>query len=208
MAFEMNLEEINHILLETYMGYGLYCKNIDDALWIALINGLFPIDAFEDVRAHIEDILEENIQQDSRSLATMDLWVMLSEVKTLEEFYELIRSYKDEFKDGTRKFGQCLEEVIEEEYGYYDKAAWFLRDIGCLHCEAQFSKIRAGKAVVTREWLLRFCIALQPRKQCQTSAANHNGQHEHEDRAERYAATALVLTIPLHGRASLSCVFS
>ena len=75
MAFEMNLEEINHILLETYMGYGLYCKNIDDALWIALINGLFPIDAFEDVRAHIEDILEENIQQDSRSLATMDLWV-------------------------------------------------------------------------------------------------------------------------------------
>ena len=135
MAFEMNLEEINHILLETYMGYGLYCKNIDDALWIALINGLFPIDAFEDVRAHIEDILEENIQQDSRSLATMDLWVMLSEVKTLEEFYELIRSYKDEFKDGTRKFGQCLEEVIEEEYGYYDKAAWFLRDIGCLHCE-------------------------------------------------------------------------
>lgn len=36
------------------------------------------------------------------------------------------------------------------------------RDIGCLHCEAQFSKIRAGKAVVTREWLLRFCIALQP----------------------------------------------
>ena len=118
MAFEMNLEEINHILLETYMGYGLYCKNIDDALWIALINGLFPIDAFEDVRAHIEDILEENIQQDSRSLATMDLWVMLSEVKTLEEFYELIRSYKDEFKDGTRKFGQCLEEVIEEEYGY------------------------------------------------------------------------------------------
>ena len=54
MAFEMNLEEINHILLETYMGYGLYCKNIDDALWIALINGLFPIDAFEEVRAHIE----------------------------------------------------------------------------------------------------------------------------------------------------------
>ena len=154
MAFEMNLEEINHILLETYMGYGLYCKNIDDALWIALINGLFPIDAFEDVRAHIEDILEVNIQQESRSLATMDLWVMLSEVKTLEEFYELIRSYKDEFKDGTRKFGQCLEEVIEEEYGYYDKAAWFLRDIGCLHWEAQFSKIRAGKAVVTREWLL------------------------------------------------------
>ena len=162
MAFQMNLEEINHILLENYMGYGLYCKNIDDALWIALINGLFSIDSFEAVREKIEDILEENVQQDSRSLATMDLWVMLSEAGTLEEFYELIRIYKDEFRDGARKFGQCLEEVIEEEYGYYDKAAWFLRDIGCLHCEAQFSKIRAGKAVVTREWLLRFCIALQP----------------------------------------------
>ena len=144
------------------MGYGLYCKNIDDALWIALINGLFSIDSFEAVREKIEDILEENVQQDSRSLATMDLWVMLSEAGTLEEFYELIRIYKDEFRDGARKFGQCLEEVIEEEYGYYDKAAWFLRDIGCLHCEAQFSKIRAAKAVVTREWLLRFCIALQP----------------------------------------------
>lgn len=65
------------------------------------------------------------MQQDSRSLATMDLWVMLSEAGTLEEFYELIRIYKDEFRDGARKFGQCLEEVIEEEYGYYDKAAWF-----------------------------------------------------------------------------------
>ena len=162
MAFEMGLEEINHILLETYMGYGLYCKNIDDALWIALINGLFPIDSFENVREKIEELLEENTQQSSRSLATLDLWVMLSEAKTLEEFYDLIRMYRDEFRDGTRKFGQCLEEVIEEEYGYYDKAAWFLRDIGCLHCEAQFSKIRAGKAVVTREWLLRFCIALQP----------------------------------------------
>ena len=79
MAFQMNLEEINHILLENYMGYGLYCKNIDDALWIALINGLFSIDSFEAVREKIEDILEENVQQDSRSLATMDLWVMLSE---------------------------------------------------------------------------------------------------------------------------------
>ena len=162
MAFSMNLEEINHILLENYMGYGLYCKNIEDALWIALINGLFPIDAFEDVKEQIECILEENDESEVRSLATMDLWVMLSEAGTLEEFYQLIRSYKEEFRDGARKFGQCLEEVIEEEYGYYDKAAWFLRDIGCLHCEAQFSKLKAGKAVVTREWLLRFCIALQP----------------------------------------------
>ena len=27
MAFSMGLEEINYVLLETYMGYGLYCKN-------------------------------------------------------------------------------------------------------------------------------------------------------------------------------------
>ena len=162
MAFSMNLEEINYILLETYMGYGLYCKNIEDALWIALVNGLFSIEEMEDVKKQIENILEEPQEPDSRSLATMDLWVMLSETKTLEEFYGLVRSYKEEFRDGAKRFGQCLEEVIEEEYGYYEKAAWFLRDIGCLHCEAQFSKIKAGKAVVTREWLLRFCIALQP----------------------------------------------
>lgn len=162
MAFHMNLEEINYILLETYMGYGLYCKNIEDALWIALVNGLFSIEEMETVKKRIEQILEEPMEQDSRSLATMDLWVMLSEAKTLEEFYQLVRSYKEEFRDGAKRFGQCLEEVIEEEYGYYEKAAWFLRDIGCLHCEAQFSKIKAGKAVVTREWLLRFCIALQP----------------------------------------------
>ena len=162
LAFHMNLEEINYILLETYMGYGLYCKNIEDALWIALINGLFSIEDMEAVKAQIEDILEEPQESENRSLATMDLWVMLSEVRTLEEFYQLVRNYKDEFRDGAKRFGQCLEEVIEEEYGYYEKAAWFLRDIGCLHCEAQFSKIKAGKAVVTREWLLRFCIALQP----------------------------------------------
>ncbi|MBQ9157305.1 MAG: hypothetical protein IJ137_11055 [Eubacterium sp.] len=163
LAFQMDLEEINYILLETYMGYGLYCKNIDDALWIAVINGLFTIDQLEDVRAKVEDILTEKEEADSgRGLATMDLWVMLSQAASLDEFYGLIRSYRDEFRNGARQFGQCMMEVIEEEYGYYEKASWFLRDIGLLHCEAQFSKIRAGKAIVTREWLLRFCIALQP----------------------------------------------
>ena len=163
MAFEMGLEEINYVLLETYMGYGLYCKNIEDALWIALINGLFSIDEMEAVKEHIEDMLsEEQEETEGRSLPTMDLWVMLSQAGSLEQFYNIVRMYREEFKDGTKRFGQCLEEVIEEEYGYYEKAAWLLRDIGCMHCEAQFSKIKAGKAVVTREWLLRFCIALQP----------------------------------------------
>lgn len=163
MAFEMGLEEINYVLLETYMGYGLYCKNIEDALWIALINGLFSIDEMEAVKEHIEDMLsEEQEEAEGRSLPTMDLWVMLSQAGSLEQFYNIVRMYREEFKDGTKRFGQCLEEVIEEEYGYYEKAAWLLRDIGCMHCEAQFSKIKAGKAVVTREWLLRFCIALQP----------------------------------------------
>ena len=163
MAFSMGLEEINYVLLETYMGYGLYCKNIEDALWIALINGLFSIDEMEDVKAKIEEMLSEETEESgTRSLPTMDLWVMLSQAGSLEQFYNIVRMYREEFRDGAKRFGQCLEEVIEEEYGYYEKAAWLLRDIGCMHCEAQFSKIKAGKAVVTREWLLRFCIALQP----------------------------------------------
>ena len=42
MAFQMNLEEINHILLEKLYGIRtVLSKNIDDALWIALINGHF-----------------------------------------------------------------------------------------------------------------------------------------------------------------------
>ncbi|MCD8021412.1 MAG: hypothetical protein LUF92_18140 [Clostridiales bacterium] len=162
MAFGMSLEEINYILLERYMGYGLYCKNIEDALWIALIGGLFSIDEMENVKAEIEEILTEPMEPERRSLATTDLWVMLSEARSLDQFYDLVRTYREEFRDGAKRFGQCLEEVIEEEYGYYEKATWFLRDIGCLHYEAQFSKVKAGKAVVTREWLLRFCIALQP----------------------------------------------
>lgn len=162
MAFGMSLDEINYVLLENYMGYGLYCKNIDDALWIAVINGLFPVQQFEEVKERIEQILEEEVPQDHRSMNTVDLWILLAEARDLDEFFGLIRTYHEDFKEGARRFGQCLEEVIQEEYGYFDKAAWFLRDIGCLHCEAQFSKIRAGKAIVTREWLLRFCIALQP----------------------------------------------
>ena len=162
IAFEMNLDEINHILLENYMGYGLYCKNIDDAMWIAVINGLFPIHNYPEVKERIEEIMLEDVPEDHRSLDTVDLWTLLAEAASLNEFYGIIREYRADFREGALRFGQCLEEVIREEYGYYDKAAWFLRDIGCLHCEAQFSKIRAGKAIVTREWLLRFCIALQP----------------------------------------------
>ncbi len=162
LAFEMNLEEINYILLENYMGYGLYCKNIDDALWIAVINGLFSMDKIEEVKDNIEQILVEETRDRHRSLDTVDLWDLLAKTRDLSQFYEIIELYRDDFREGAKRFGRCLEEVIQEEYGYFDKAAWFLRDIGCLHCEAQFSKIRAGKAFVTREWLLRFCIALQP----------------------------------------------
>lgn len=162
LAFQMSLEEINHVLLETYMGYGLYCKNIDDALWIALINGLFDISRMDQIRGQVEQILAEESEDEARSLATTDLWILLSEAGSLEDFFQLIRSYREEFRAGNRQFGQCLAEVIEEEYGYYDKASWFLRDIGLGHYEAQFSKIKAGKAVVTRDWLLRFMIALQP----------------------------------------------
>ena len=112
MAFHMSLDEINHILLETYMGYGLYCKNIDDTLWIALINGLFSLDQMEEVRANIEEIIQEKGAEDSPSLLTTDLWVILGQVTSLPQLYDLIKKYRDEFANGARRFGQCLDEVV------------------------------------------------------------------------------------------------
>ena len=76
-------------------GYGLYCKNIEDALWIALINGLFSIDEMEDVKAKIEEMLSEETEESgTRSLPTMDLWVMLSQAGSLEQFYNIVRMYR------------------------------------------------------------------------------------------------------------------
>ncbi len=165
MAFHMDVKQINKELLEVYMGTGLYCKNVEDALWIAVVNHLFPIEDIEHIRVEIEEMFarEDDDEQlwDGRSIPTSDLWSELESAKTKEEFFNCIRMHKVEFIGGNKRFGKCLMEVIEEEYGYFDKATEFLSDIGCLHCEAQFSKIRAGKAVVTREWLLRFCISLQ-----------------------------------------------
>lgn len=165
MAFQMNVQQINKELLEVYMGTGLYCKNVEDALWIAVVNRLFSLEEIEKVRVEIESMFEKEDDEedcwDGRSIPTSDLWGELSRARTKEQFFDIIRMHKVEFIDGNKRFGKCLMEVIEEEYGYFDKATEFLSDIGCLHCEAQFSKIRAGKAVVTREWLLRFCISLQ-----------------------------------------------
>ncbi len=165
MAFHMNVQQINKQLLEVYMGTGLYCKNVEDALWIAVVNHLFSLEEIEAIRVEIEEMFakEEEDEQlwDGRSIQTSDLWGELERAKTKEEFLAIIRAHKVEFIGGNKRFGKYLMEVIEEEYGYFDKATEFLSDIGCLHCEAQFSKIKAGKAVVTREWLLRFCISLQ-----------------------------------------------
>ena len=165
MAFHMSLREINKELLEIYMGTGLYCKNIDDAIWIAVIHRLFSFDELEEVRKEIEGILavDSSEERDTyRSPLTTDLWEDLEAASTKEEFLNIIRSCKEEFRVGARKFGECLSQVIEEEYGYFEKNTEFLADIGCLHCEAQFSKIKAGKALVTREWLLRFLLSMQP----------------------------------------------
>lgn len=164
MAFDMSLREINHEILEVYMGTGLYCKNIDDAIWIAVINKLFPLHELPIVREEIEELVnsDEEWTEPERSVLTTDLWRDLEAAATKEDFFQVIKANREEFRDGARKFGQCLFEVIEEEYGYFEKNTEFLGDIGCLHCEAQFSKIRAGKAIVTREWLLRFLLSLQP----------------------------------------------
>lgn len=165
MAFDMSLREINSDILEVYMGTGLYCKNIDDAIWIAVIHRLFPLEEMESVRQEIEVLVNEETVSETevgRSVLTTDLWKDLESARTKEAFFDVIRANREEFRDGARKFGECLSEVIEEEYGYYEKNTEFLADIGCLHCEAQFSKIRAGKAIVTREWLLRFLLSMQP----------------------------------------------
>lgn len=165
MAFHMTLREINKELLEIYMGTGLYCKNIDDAIWIAVIHRLFPFDELELVREEIEAIVsDDRCTEDSeyRSALTTDLWEDLEAASTKEEFLDVIRRNREDFRDGARRFGECLSQVIEEEYGYFEKNTEFLADIGCLHCEAQFSKIKAGKAIVTREWLLRFLLSMQP----------------------------------------------
>jgi len=165
MAFHMSLREINKELLEVYMGTGLYCKNIDDAIWIAVIHQLFSFDELESVRREIEEIVSGEKEKDEdgyRSPLTTDLWEELEAASTKEEFLRVIMEYREEFRDGARKFGECLTQVIEEEYGYFEKSTEFLADIGCLHCEAQFSKIKAGKSIVTREWLLRFLLSMQP----------------------------------------------
>ncbi|MDO4556531.1 MAG: hypothetical protein Q4B70_15530 [Lachnospiraceae bacterium] len=166
MAFSMPLRQINHEILEVYMGTGLYCKNVDDAVWIAVINRLFPLFEIDQIREQIEEMVygEPPMEQEApvKRVLTTDLWRDLEAAATKEEFFEVIRLNRDEFRDGAKQFGQCLSLVIEEEYGYFEKSTEFLGDIGCLHCEAQFSKIRAGKAIVTREWLLRFLLSLQP----------------------------------------------
>lgn len=164
MAFGMSLKEINKELLEVYMGTGLYCKNIDDALWIAVIHRLFSLDELSQVREEIEILVndETTVTSGERSILTTDLWKDLEAAGSKEEFFQVIIANKSEFRDGARKFGECLTQVIEEEYGYFEKNTEFLADIGCLHCEAQFSKIKAGKAIVTREWLLRFLLSMQP----------------------------------------------
>ncbi len=165
MAFHMTLREINKELLEIYMGTGLYCKNIDDAVWIAVIHRLFSFDELEAVRKEIEDIVSNDnlcVKNEFRSALTTDLWEDLEAATTKEEFLQVIRENREDFRDGAKRFGECLSQVIEEEYGYFEKSTEFLADIGCLHCEAQFSKIKAGKAIVTREWLLRFLLSMQP----------------------------------------------
>ena len=61
MSFQMSLREINDQLLEVYMGTGLYCKNIDDAVWIAVINHLFPLEELPSVREDIENLVNQEI---------------------------------------------------------------------------------------------------------------------------------------------------
>ena len=97
MAFQMSLKEINKELLEVYMGTGLYCKNIDDAIWIAVIHRLFSFDELEEIREEIETIVsdEEEDSSDYTSMLTTDLWRDLEAASTKEEFMDVIRKNRE-----------------------------------------------------------------------------------------------------------------
>lgn len=168
---EKEVEKRYHFVqerLQEYYGKYLYCRNINDALLIGVIMGIYRIEELPGERKKLRRILEETcMDKKDREIyalrkVTKNLEAELLQIRDREAFYSLIREWSSYLCSGSRTFGIRMKNMYEKKKK--GKAGLTLGqgvNIYAPRYRESYHKIFSSDAGVSRRWIVDLCMHLR-----------------------------------------------
>ncbi len=155
-------------MMMKYWGRSLYCRNINDALLIEAIRGIFSMEELPEIRREMNKIIEdvtlelEEKKQYSIEKMTENLEASLMKVETKEDFIEVVKSNKIFFYLGNRTVGERIVKMYETSENTPKDLDF--KEAVLLYAPKymdSYGKIFSSDINVSRSWLLDFCIHMR-----------------------------------------------
>lgn len=159
--------------LQNYVGRSLYVRNINDALLLAAVKGLYSISELPEVRKELKEILEnaELSQEEKKTLSLERKTTVLENeflwIENREEFQNFIEKNRDYFRIGNRTVGERAKYIFEnpgEEIVRLPKFRQMI-DVYAPQYSVSYNKIFSSDFIVSRNWLISFCIKMRYTRQ-------------------------------------------
>ena len=155
--------------LRKYLGRSLYVRNINDALLIAAARGLYGIKDLPEVRAYMNSIIgkvsltaqERKEYSLERRTTAFENELML--IDTTEEFQAFVRENLKYFRVGSRTVGERAADIFENPENRAKRKLKFKEaiEVYAPNYSVSYSRIFSSDFIVSRRWLLNFCIRMR-----------------------------------------------
>ena len=155
--------------LRKYLGRSLYVRNINDALLIAAVRGLYGIQELPKVRKDMKKIIEEvsmtpqerkDYSLERRTTAFENELMLIDSTEAFQDFVKENRNY---FRIGNRTVGERAVYIFENPENGMNRKLKFRQaiEVYAPHYSVSYSKIFSSDFIVSRKWLLNFCIRMR-----------------------------------------------
>lgn len=159
--------------LQKYIGRSLYVRNINDALLIAAVRGLYSISELPKARKNMKEILEEaaispqekktlSLERKTTVLENEFLWI-----ESREGFQSFVEENRNYFRIGNRTVGERAEYIFDNSEKENMRKLKFRQmiDVYAPQYSVSYNKIFSSDFIVSRNWLINFCIKMRYTRQ-------------------------------------------
>ena len=153
--------------MSTYFERKLYCRNMNDALFVASIIGIYSVKELPSVYPKFEKIIQsveldlEEKKKYSLSKHTENIERDLLACENEEDFKELVEKWKVFFYLGGRTVGERMKTHYEE--AHREEKLTFKEAVAIYapRTAESYNRIFSSDAMISRQWLLDLCIHLR-----------------------------------------------
>lgn len=159
--------------LQKYIGRSLYVRNINDALLIAAVRGLYSISELPQARKNMKEILEDaEISPEEKKTLSLERKTTVLEneflwIESREGFQDFVEENRNYFRVGNRTVGERAEYIFENPEKENVRRLKFRQmiDVYAPQYSVSYNKIFSSDFIVSRSWLISFCIKMRYTRQ-------------------------------------------